>query len=70
MADRNHWTGKSFTGADWEVYQGDSLQVLKKLPPEQFNCVVTSPPYYWLRDYGMPGQIGHEENVSLCGSDR
>lgn len=64
MADKNHWAGTSFTGANWGIYQGDALEVLKKLPSQHFNCVVTSPPYYWLRDYGVPGQIGHEENVS------
>jgi len=64
MADKNHWSGKSFSGATWDVYQGDALQVLKKLPSEHFNCAITSPPYYWLRDYGVSGQSGHEENVS------
>ncbi len=64
MADKNHWHGKSFTGATWDVYQGDALRTLEKLPAEHFNCVITSPPYYWLRDYGVRGQIGHEESVS------
>ena len=64
MPDKNHWSGKSFTGATWDVYCGDALKVLKKLPTEHFNCTITSPPYYWLRDYGVPGQIGHEESVS------
>lgn len=64
MADKNCWAGTSFTGAAWSIYQGDSLRILKTLPSEHFNCVVTSPPYYWLRDYGMEGQIGHEEGVS------
>jgi hypothetical protein len=64
MPDKNHWSGKSFTGANWDVYQGDALEVMKKLPSRHFNCVVTSPPYHWLRNYGVPGQIGHEHNVS------
>ena len=42
---------------------GDALAVLKTLPAQSFDCVVTSPPYYWLRDYGVEGQIGHEETV-------
>jgi hypothetical protein len=45
------------------VYLGDALTVLKRLPPDHFDCVITSPPYYWLRDYGVEGQIGHEETV-------
>jgi DNA modification methylase len=28
------------------------------------DCVITSPPYFWLRDYGFKGQIGLEESVS------
>lgn len=39
---------------------GDCLDVLKTLPAESVNCCVTSPPYFNLRDYGMPGQIGQE----------
>jgi DNA modification methylase len=63
MAEKSHWSGTSFTGAGWNVYQGNASDVLKTLAPEQFNCVVTSPPYYWLRDYGVPTQIGHENDV-------
>jgi DNA modification methylase len=37
--------------------------VLKQLPDEHFHCVVTSPPYFWLRDYNVAGQIGHEDDV-------
>lgn len=40
---------------------GDSLTVLKTLPDQQVQTCVTSPPYYGLRDYGMPEQIGLEE---------
>lgn len=43
------------------LYQGDALEVLKTLPDEHVKCVITSPPYYNLRDYGVPGQIGLEE---------
>ena len=43
------------------LHLGDSLNVLGTLPAESVNCVVTSPPYYGLRDYGMPGQYGLEE---------
>lgn len=39
------------------VYQGDALEVLRTLPSESVNCVVTSPPYWGLRDYGIPPSI-------------
>ncbi len=63
-SSENYWTGHDPNGASWHVYNGDSLAVLKTLPPEHFHCVVTSPPYFWLRDYNVEGQIGHEENVT------
>lgn len=43
------------------IHVGDALTVLKTLPAESVNCVVTSPPYYGLRDYGCEGQIGLED---------
>lgn len=43
------------------VYLGDAVEVVKTLPDESVNCVVTSPPYYGLRDYGVDGQLGLEE---------
>lgn len=48
---------------EWTVFNGDARQILKELPAESFNCVVTSPPYYWLRDYGVDRQIGIEDTV-------
>lgn len=39
---------------------GDAGEVLKTLPDESVDCVLTSPPYWGLRDYGVPGQIGQE----------
>jgi site-specific DNA-methyltransferase (cytosine-N4-specific) len=42
---------------------GDSRQELRKFPDETFQCCVTSPPYWGMRDYGIPGQIGAEANV-------
>lgn len=43
-----------------KVYLGDSLEVVKTFPDNCIDCVVTSPPYYALRDYGQEGQIGLE----------
>ncbi len=39
---------------------GDALAVLRTLPDSYVQCVVTSPPYYQLRDYGTAMQIGLE----------
>ncbi|MDU5535374.1 MAG: site-specific DNA-methyltransferase, partial [Anaerococcus sp.] len=40
----------------------DALVALKELPNEIFDCCITSPPYYGLRDYKVKGQIGREES--------
>lgn len=40
---------------------GDALEVLTGLPSESVACCVTSPPYWGLRDYGVPGQLGTEK---------
>lgn len=53
------------TGAEWRVYCGDANAVLSRLPTERYAAVVTSPPYYWLRDYGVAGQLGREPKVDL-----
>ena len=42
------------------ILSGDCRDVLKTLPDESVHCVVTSPPYFGLRDYGVDGQIGLE----------
>lgn len=42
------------------LYHGDVLDVLRELPDESVQCVVTSPPYWALRDYGVSGQLGLE----------
>ncbi len=44
-----------------KIYQGDALNVLKTLESESVNCIVTSPPYWALRDYGVEGQLGLEK---------
>ena len=44
-----------------QIIQGDALTILKQLPDELVNCVVTSPPYWSLRDYGVKGQLGLEK---------
>jgi site-specific DNA-methyltransferase (cytosine-N4-specific) len=39
---------------------GDAADILAQLPAASVDCVVTSPPYYRVPDYGHPGQIGNE----------
>ena len=43
-----------------EVIRGDALEILKTLDKETVQCVVTSPPYWGLRDYGVDKQLGLE----------
>jgi DNA modification methylase len=43
-----------------KIIKGDCREVLRTLPDESVHCVVTSPPYFGLRDYGVDGQIGLE----------
>jgi DNA modification methylase len=47
------------------LYHGDSLAVLRTLPSESVQCVVTSPPYWALRDYGVEGQLGLEPTPEI-----
>jgi len=42
------------------ILVGDALEQLRTLPDESVHCVVTSPPYWGLRDYNEPGQLGLE----------
>lgn len=51
------------TGHFAGLMHGDSATMLKRLPNDVFNVAVTSPPYFWVRDYGFDGQLGHEESV-------
>lgn len=45
------------------IVVGDALAVLRDLPDRTFRCCVTSPPYWGLRDYGIPQQIGAEGDL-------
>ncbi|WP_419165378.1 DNA-methyltransferase [Candidatus Palauibacter sp.] len=56
------WTGAS-ADRTWEIHQGSALEVLKGMASQRVDCIVTSPPYFWLRDYGVEGQIGQEDSV-------
>lgn len=43
-----------------EFHCGDAADVLRTLPKASVDCVVTSPPYWQLRDYHVDGQLGLE----------
>src|ERR1700688_3690248 len=49
--------------AKWALIRGDAETRLKQLPEGCVDCAVTSPPYFWQRDYDVAGQSGHEETV-------
>src|SRR5690349_13411160 len=47
----------------WAIVNDDALSALKLFPEESVDCIVTSPPYYWQRDYGVKGQSGQEDTI-------
>lgn len=61
--------GHTSEAAGWEgegvrLWQGDVVDVLRGMADGSVQAVVTSPPYYGLRDYGVEGQIGLEGTPS------
>lgn len=46
------------------ILLGDAQQQLQGLADASVDCIVTSPPYYRLRDYGVTGQLGDEASVT------
>jgi site-specific DNA-methyltransferase (adenine-specific) len=48
---------------DSTIFEGDVLHALDQIPDQSIQCVVTSPPYWGLRDYNINGQIGLEETL-------
>ena len=53
----------SFDNGLVQLYQGDARAI--PLPDKSVHCVVTSPPYWGLRDYGLDGGIGLEPTLEL-----
>ena len=45
-----------------KLIQGNSLEKLKELPEESIDCIVTSPPYWALRDYQTATWEGGDPN--------
>src|SRR5690606_30185447 len=48
----------------WAILHGDVRDGLAALADDSVACIVTSPPYFWQRDYGVPGQLGHEPRIA------
>lgn len=42
---------------------GDTRDLIHQFPDDTFQCVVTSPPYWGVRDYGIENQIGAEPDL-------
>jgi site-specific DNA-methyltransferase (cytosine-N4-specific) len=49
--------------SDSTIFEGDALTVLRRMPSESVQCIVTSPPYWGLRDYAFADQIGLEPTL-------
>ena len=47
-----------------QIITGDVRDMLPTIPAKSVQCVVTSPPYYGLRNYGVDGQIGLESTLT------
>lgn len=48
-----------------KIYEGKCLDVIKTFPDKSIDCVITSPPYWQLRDYGWDGQWGNETTFQM-----
>ena len=47
-----------------KILQGDILDKIKEIPDESIDCIITSPPYYALRDYGTG--VWEGSTVATC----
>jgi site-specific DNA-methyltransferase (cytosine-N4-specific) len=72
IANGHHSASRSFPGVrfhhkrgDSGIIIGDAYHTLSLFEAGTFRCCVTSPPYWGLRDYGIPGQIGAEMELRL-----
>lgn len=48
-----------------KIYKGTCLEVIKTFPDESIDCVITSPPYWQLRNYNWDGQWGLEPTFDM-----
>lgn len=63
VAGLHHVGGHTREGIAWDVHRGDVKTVLAGFHEGRFHCVITSPPYFWQRDYNVEGQIGKEPKI-------
>jgi excisionase family DNA binding protein len=50
-------------GLSYRIITADVSAGLRSLPRKSVDTLVTSPPYFWQRDYNVDGQIGHEPTI-------
>lgn len=55
--------GERSNGTSWQILQGDCREAVTDIVPGSVNTVITSPPYYWQRDYEVSGQFGLEPTI-------
>lgn len=55
---------RNILGGRCTIHVGDCIEVMRSMPANSVDCVVTSPPYWGLRDYGVDGQIGLEPTLA------
>lgn len=60
---KNGAKGEKMINGPLTILQGDARAILPTLPAELFQCCITSPPYWGLRDYQSSSQIGAETYV-------
>jgi DNA modification methylase len=60
MTDQTH-PAPDTASQPWTLHVGDARTVLATMPAGSADCIVTSPPYWGKRDYGVAGQYGHED---------
>jgi len=47
-----------------KLIQGDSSEVLNHFPPNCIDCVITSPPYWGVREYSGNSKLGNEDSLT------
>ena len=53
----------------WKYLVGDALEVLSSIPTRSIQCIVTSPPYWGLRDYKIPNSTWDDGWVGCLGNE-
>lgn len=56
------------TQPTWNIINDDALHALQLMPDNSVDTIITSPPYWGLRDYGVDGQLGLEQTPDCGGA--